>query len=310
LAFGLRVFVAAGLAAAAVVGAACGAGPAAPSDGHQVPVVTLPSVVQPIEVRTSDGRVLGTFTMTGSEGLPLTLTRVPVQAHWDISNTDLDFYALREANVGDQLGALVAVSTSQAGLSFLPATRTRVLWLMNAANGADYACAWATGLGAKGIWRNSRYASAAMDPDAVLPAFPSMVAVMRDPAAILRAFQLMNAAWEVGGARYSSLTYGAAAAVDVRFAWATGTCFGLLLWGGCHDYQGHFAINAADWSTDLDDAVAVVATEEATETYFDFDDLCGRDTFHSLFDPDVRPVTQVTARGADYLRFGALMARP
>jgi hypothetical protein len=53
-----------------------------------------------------------------------------------------------------------------------------------------------------------------------------------------------------------------------------------------------------------------LATEEATEAYFRFDDICGRDTSQSLFDTFASGPPKLTMRGLDYLRFGALMARP
>jgi hypothetical protein len=240
-------------------------------------------------------------------GQQRTITQAELSLFWGLntSSTDPAFFALREQGQDGQLGVLVAEATA-GSLTFKPTEAPRVLWLMNASNGTDYACAWAAGLGQRGIWRGRRYATATLaDTLPVGNVFHDMTTVMRDPTPILQGLDLMNAAWLVGGVEYARITYAAGVGdPDMSFAWATGgACVGNDNYAGCHGYGGVFVVNpgAPEYF------YSVAAVEEATETYFLYDDLCGEDTNRSLFANYHLPLT---ARGIDYLRFGALMAKP
>ena len=268
-----------------------------------LPVSPTELVTQNIHVLTSDGRDLGTVPFVADARKTMSLTVRDLQAKGvNISDTDAKFFALREQNQNGRVGSFVA-NASRGALTFPPFANTRVLWLMNATHHVDYGCAWDTGFGSRGII-DHRYGNVGrltpQNNDSIMTVVDG-----GDTAGIEAGLALLNRAWLVNGIAYAELTWiGDAATADIKAGFGG---YPLLPGAAGLHIFGHFVI-----SPTLDPPVFEktrgATVEEAFETYSrNADDICGQDSWHSLFvhyvDPDLSP------GGKDYVRFGVLMSR-
>jgi hypothetical protein len=256
-------------------------------------------VTQSIRVRTSDGRDLGTVDLTGTSGQ---LMRVAVEDLRDrgiaIGTIDPTYFVLREENQGDQLGAYVSRTTGD-NLAFVPTTSTRILWVMNATNGANYACAAATPLILLDwSFNHSRYSTA----QRLTPAnntVPDFAVVDGDMTSVIAGLDLLNQAWSVGGVKYAEIRWiGDASTAEINAGLGLNTNTPSI---GYH-IGNSFIVNPAYANVTR----MTTSVEEALEVFLTYDDLCGKNTVLSLFQLGFSG-TELSPAGRDLVRFGVLM---
>lgn len=278
----------------AVLTAACGGtAPSAPAPSGPA------TIIQPLTVMTSDGRTLGSLTVSGPEFQPVTLnTTTLASAGIDLSTVDRNYFVLRAANTGSTLGAFEQLATDGT-MTLVPTTNTRIIWMMNARNGADYARAYS--FFTAGFVGGTRYdrirrltASNNTNRD--------FVVVDRDPAPIAEALALLSSTWSVAGVRLAELLWIGDAPTGYYQA---GFGSNVLSPGAGGVGAGSIFVVSPIWAP-LE--ARNVATEEAVETFMRFDDLFDKDTVVTLFGSVNGSV--LLPVGADYLRFAALIKRP
>lgn len=273
-----------------------GTSPTAPS--------TPTAVTQTIHVVRNDGVSLGTTAFAATSGTNVVLTRDSLRDKGiDITSVDSNFMVIREANQGDRLGAFIE-NTSSGSLSFSPSDSTRVLWVMTTSNSADYSGAWTTGLGRNSVRSLRRY-STVVRLTAQNNLLAQWVVQNADISMILDALQILNNSWKVAGIELASMTFIEGQTGDIK----AGIGISQNLPGAAGVHAGNqFMINPFYPASGniIGRGIAVI---EAVETLLSFDDILGADDPFSYFasshrDDDLAP------KGKDYVRFGALMARP
>lgn len=281
------------IAVALIIAAACGALPTAPPTG---PDPTPQLVTQPLEVRASDGRLLGSTAVTAVAGENLTITAQDlIDRGIPMDSVNHTFFALREANGGAVLGKRV-VLTSRGSLFFVPTASRRVLWTMTSLNGADYprASVYMFGTNVGRRYLTVKRLTAANNT------YPDLVPLEGSTADVEAGLAMLNDIWLVAGVRLAQMTWvGDAPTADFRGGLA------MLLSmpaAGVHGDQ-YFSANPIYGPI----VTRNVTVAEAIESLHVFNDLFGVPTTQALFGEYQAP--QMTAVGKDYVRFAALLAR-
>jgi hypothetical protein len=277
--------------------AACGGG----GGSSAGPTPPAQKVDQPFEVYNSNGTRLGNVTYSQvDKGSLLSVTAADLQAK-GISTGSIDGNYLVARNppagtVGD-----FKANTTNGQLS-IPATgETMVIYGLNASNHADYGCAFATpGFGQR---LGTRYASVrTLQPGESFP-LPGVTVIDGNDSWITQGLAKINEEIDVGGVKYGSLS------------WVGDSPSGNLAGGfaaNLHDTNGnkisgyHQGGKFVIEKNQNEFGGIVISVEEAFEEYSGFDDLCGQDTNKSLFNTGS---SQITPKGADYLRAGTLFSR-
>jgi hypothetical protein len=286
----------------AMASGACGAqSPVAPTPTPTPVPTSTPtpvSVTQSIRVVTSDGRDLGETSFEGIRGQTLSITLDDLRNRGiPLDSVDPTYFVLREVNQGSRLGGYVSRADVGA-VYFAPTSGSRILWVMNATNHANYACAGATPYF---LWdrldNHSRYA-------AVQRLTPSNNTVAEftvgdgDTTSIVAGLTMLNQAWLVGGVKYAELRWVGDDPGEIFAGLGTTKTF---LSSGYH-IENSYVVGPGL----LPIIQSNVSVEEALEVLLTFDDLCGQNSVHSLFaSPYVS--SDLSPAGKDLVRFGALM---
>jgi hypothetical protein len=192
------------------------------------------------------------------------------------------------------LGRRVGVSV-RGFVTFAPSASPRVLWLMNALNGADYerAAQQISGRNVRARYLTVRQLTAANN------IFSDLVPVAGDLAPVEAGLDVLNGIWTVAGVRLARLTWvGGASSADMIGG------LGYLkskLVAGVHDI-GLFCANPQFGAR----VVRNVIVAEALESLYLYNDLFGLPStvaYWGSYDAEFMPPV-----GQDYVRFGALLA--
>lgn len=302
-----------------------GGSPTAP--GPSVPV----PVTQTLRVITSDGRLLGTTTYSGTSAEMLTVSIADIANRGiNISSIDPDHAVIREDNVNGQVGAYV-VHTTNGRLTFQPTTSIRILWGMNNSNGADYAGAFAGRqfnvgtLGSalsRGLRRTpTRHYTVSRLTAATLPQgweANHLVDDLADSAPLIDCLAVFNDMMAVNGVKYLETVWREVAEPDLRAGFARPVP-GYILgnYSGIHTSIGYFWVNPFSLATPGGGptpyaTLRAICIAEAVEEIMQYDNPFGAGTTALLFGYSTRltDTIQVLPVAKDYYRFGALMPRP
>jgi len=256
----------------------------------------IPQIVaQPLEIWTSDGRLLGSTTITATAGQSVTITAQDlIDRGVPMDTVDHIQFALRERNEGGVLGKLV--TSTPTSLTFVPTTSPRILWGMTTVNGADYGAAGVY-LAGSNVFR--RYLTVNR-LTAANNTYPDLVPLAGSTVDFEAGLAMLNEIWTVAGVQLAHMTWtGDAATADFHGGLAT---LSTMTVAGFHG-ERYFSANPKFGSI----VTRNVIVAEAIESLHTFNDLLHLPTTQALFGQ--YNAAEMTPVGKDYVRFAALLAR-